>query len=114
MPVEKGILSMVVQHLPSPNVAQKNRLAVICPQLTKKASLLRTQIEECSQDEGAETVAYITKMQPFNSKIIEALTRIPNASGNSQAMIGFARVFSGRLKLGQKVHVIGAKHGVNG
>jgi hypothetical protein len=33
MPVEKGVLSMVVQHLPSPNVAQKNRVGVICPLL---------------------------------------------------------------------------------
>lgn len=33
MPVEKGVLSMVVQHLPSPNVAQRNRVGVICPLL---------------------------------------------------------------------------------
>lgn len=31
MPVEKGILSMVVQHLPAPNVAQRNRINLICP-----------------------------------------------------------------------------------
>lgn len=33
MPVEKGILSMVVLKLPSPVLAQRNRVSVFCPAL---------------------------------------------------------------------------------
>jgi ribosome assembly protein 1 len=33
MPMEKGILGMVVQHLPSPLRSNENKLSVICPAL---------------------------------------------------------------------------------
>ena len=39
MPVDKGLLSMVVNHLPSPNKAQRNRMCVICPSLDESKTL---------------------------------------------------------------------------
>lgn len=46
--------------------------------------------------------------------MIEVLTRSKERSSEPQKPIAFARVFSGTLKLGQSIFIMGAKHGING
>lgn len=55
----------------------------------------------------------MTKMQPFSARMFDLLTRQPEKSKETQRLIAFARVFSGTLKVGQKVYIIGPKHGIN-
>lgn len=120
MPVDKGILSLVVQQLPSPVIAQKHRISVISPNImleagqSEEVKFIKQSIENCMTGKDAPTIAYVTKMQPFSSRIFDVLTRQQNKSSETQKLIGFARVFSGVLRVGQKVFVMGAKHGHNG
>jgi translation elongation factor EF-G len=71
--------------------------------------LLMRAVESCDNSEDAPVVAFVSKM-----------VSIPKASFNERGLselvgttkdrtLGFARVYSGRLKRGQTVYVIGPK-----
>ena len=77
MPMEKGILGMVVQHLPSPLKSNEFKLPVICPALESEYPKypkvyddkileewknLKSAIIKCSNKLEDPAVAYITKM----------------------------------------------------
>lgn len=94
MPMEKGILGMVVQHLPAPTAAQKNRASIFCPALVNEADKtvhkneqdylkLKNSVLECNNSADEPVVAYITKMQPFSSRIYDVLTRASSKSAES-------------------------------
>lgn len=114
MPMEKGILGMVVQHLPSPRGAQESKLGVVCPQLLSQQGPLREALAKCANAAEGPTVAYITKMQPVSSRLYDVVTRAQVPSTGPVRSIAFSRVFSGCLTKGQKVFVMGPKHGLNG
>ena len=59
-------------------------------------------------------MAYVTKMQPISSRVYDIVTRAPEKSEQSIRFVAFSRVFSGTLKKGQTIFVMGPKHGVNG
>jgi len=68
LPVDKGLLSMVVRHLPAPHEAQGERIQVFCPELdTPKHSLLRENVALCKKE--GPLIVYISKMMPVNAKI---------------------------------------------
>ena len=72
-------------------------------------------MEKGKQDsEKYPLVVYVTKMQPYPSRLYDITTRSQEKSQGSQRLIGYARVFSGTLKAGQNVFIIGPKHGING
>jgi ribosome assembly protein 1 len=55
LPMEHGILKMVVDHLPCPLEAQKNRLRIFCPflaqaELPEKYTHIKASIEACKSD----------------------------------------------------------------
>ena len=107
MPVEKGILSMVILQLPSPVVAQKNRIGIICPgfkstklEKEEEFKLLKEGVEHCRQQNSYPVVVSITKMQPFNARLYDIVTRAEEKSVQSQRFVAFSRVFSGTLKVG--------------
>jgi translation elongation factor EF-G len=93
MPMEKGILGMVVAHLPSPRLAQESKLSIICPSLlqpkppkTEDSSWvipspqeewdrLREAVIGCKNGESAPAIAYVTKMQPVSSRLYDVVTR---------------------------------------
>ena len=91
-PMEHGILKMVVDHLPCPLEAQKDRLRVFCPFLTQpdlpeKYTQIKSSIEQCKSDlylkqeeEVPPTVVYVTKMQPFSARLYDITTRAEKKS----------------------------------
>jgi ribosome assembly protein 1 len=126
MPLEKGILSMVVTKCPSPKKAQQERMSVICPDLEseyppaylsehrEEFKQIRKSLMECSNTEDSPAVVYITKMQPVSAGLYDAVIKNKFAGGvlsSGVKLIAFARVFSGCLKPGQKVFIMGPKHG---
>ena len=115
MPMEKGILGMVVQHIPSPATAQETKIAVVCPGLKADRAprqdedseenqveweALKAAVIHCSHDSSAPVVAYATKMQPVSSRLYDIVTRAQVKSESSVRMVAFSRVFSGQLKRG--------------
>lgn len=49
-------------------------------------------------------------MQPFSSRIYNAVTRTNEQSASGQRLVAIARVYSGKLRIGSRVFVFGANH----
>lgn len=113
MPVDEGIFKMVIDHLPSPDQAQKLRYQQFCPilanpNISAPMKVLRDDIVNCNH-KGAVTV-FVTKMQAFSSRLYDITTRSQEKSTEKLRFVAISRVFSGVLKVGQKVLVMGARH----
>ena len=105
MPMKHGILKMVVDHIPSPDLAQKHRYKIFCPSLaiTPLKPILapiRAAIESCVTADSAPTVVYVTKMQPFSARLYDLATRADSMSTEKLKHIAISRVFSGTLRQG--------------
>ena len=67
-------------------------------------------IKKDETDEDVPTTVYVTKMQPFSSRLVDLLVRTTEKAEGKQTLIGVGRVYSGTLRVGQKVQVIGPRH----
>lgn len=91
LPAAEALLEMIVVHLPSPIVAQKYRVENLYegPKDDEAANAIRT----C--DPNGPLMLYVSKMVPTTDK------------GRFYA---FGRVFSGTVRTGQKVKIMGANY----
>lgn len=55
-------------------------------------------------------MVYVTKMQPYSSRLVDLLVRAQEKAECKQTLIGVGRVYSGMLRVGQTVQVIGPRH----
>jgi len=96
IPAGDALFNMIVDHLPSPVVAQKYRCEVLYtgPLDSAEAQAVR----ECDQRPEAPTSMYVSKMMPTSEK---------------GRFIAYGRVFSGVIKTGQEIRILGPeyKHG---
>lgn len=86
-PLHKIVLDMVIRHLPSPKDAQKYRIDKIWT--GDKESKIYKDMVECNVN--GELAAVVTKLVPD-----------PHAG-----MVATARIFSGSIKKGQQVYLVG-------
>ena len=95
LPVGDAILQMIVVHLPSPVAAQRYRVETLYdgPLDDAAAEAIRT----CATGEDAPLMMYVSKMVPSQDR------------GRFHA---FGRVFSGKIKSGQKVRILGPNYEV--
>ena len=93
LPVGDAILQMIVVHLPSPVAAQRYRVETLYdgPLDDAAAEAIRT----CATGEDAPLMMYVSKMVPSQDR------------GRFHA---FGRVFSGTIKSGQKVRILGTNY----
>ena len=90
LPAGDTILEMIVLHLPSPAEAQKYRVNnLYTGPLDDKTA---TAIRNCDNSVSAPLCMYVSKMVPTTDK---------------SGFYAFGRVFSGRIKTGQKVRIMG-------
>lgn len=69
LPAAKGLLDMVVEKLPSPVVAQRNRLGLLWPH-SKPDNVegaeawlrMKNAMENCDSSEGSPFIAFVSKM----------------------------------------------------
>eukprot|EP00004_Rigifila_ramosa_P025665 TRINITY_DN773_c0_g1_i12.p1 TRINITY_DN773_c0_g1~~TRINITY_DN773_c0_g1_i12.p1 ORF type:complete len:694 (-),score=189.37 TRINITY_DN773_c0_g1_i12:579-2630(-) len=92
LPLSDALLEMVVRHLPSPPSAQAQRAAALCAGAATEATA--GAIRAC--DAGGPVVVFVSKMVP--------------QPGSRSRFVAFGRVFSGTVRAGTVVQVIGA-HG---
>mmetsp|Transcript_2734 Transcript_2734/g.4663 ORF Transcript_2734/g.4663 Transcript_2734/m.4663 type:complete len:342 (+) Transcript_2734:445-1470(+) len=126
MPVEAGVFKMVIEHLPSPCQAQAERYLKFCPilanpKLPSALQRFKNGIMECNNviagqdgEANADTVVFITKMQPFSARLYDITIKSLERSQETQRLVAISRVFSGKLHVGQKVFVMGPRHQING
>ncbi|XP_021709805.1 elongation factor-like GTPase 1 [Aedes aegypti] len=127
LPMEKFLLELVVNNVPNPRMIPETKAEkLLCsrmedfhsfPEQTQKLS---KDILKC--DASSETlIVFISKMFPVDKKslpqnVVESFSRMTlmedseEAESCDEAFLAFARVYSGTLKRGDKVYVIGPKH----
>jgi len=95
LPAADALLEMIVLHLPSPATAQKYRYSTLYegPLDDKYATAIKT----C--DPEGPLVMYVSKMVPALDK---------------GRFVAFGRVFSGKVRTGQKVRIMGANYKMGG
>lgn len=159
LPLSKAVLISVVEQLPPPTTAQKDRMPHIIDSVPGKESVnedIKTAITEFSTKEESPVVAYVSKMISIPAKELKKVRRVqltaeemrelrrkktiedarrlqakeagivtaePEESedeengkkeqeeeDDSEKLIGFARVYSGTIKTGQELYVLGPKY----
>eukprot|EP00742_Colponemidia_sp_Colp-10_P021516 GILJ01025253.1.p1 GENE.GILJ01025253.1~~GILJ01025253.1.p1 ORF type:complete len:624 (-),score=49.81 GILJ01025253.1:116-1987(-) len=90
MPLGPTVLKMVVNHLPSPLAAQQYRAELL---YSGPADTYRKNIQECSPN--APLIIYVSKIVPI---------------WRGTSLSAFGRVFSGTLKAGHKVRIMGSNY----
>ncbi|GJD09514.1 Elongation factor 2 [Galdieria sulphuraria] len=91
LPADGALLEMMVMHLPSPAVAQKYRVENLYEGPMDDAAA--TAIRNC--DPNGPLMVYISKMVPATDK---------------GRFVAFGRVFSGTVKTGMKVRILGPNY----
>jgi ribosome assembly protein 1 len=111
LPLDRLLLDRIVEQLPNPIQAQQFRLPYLL-QLGLRQQQLPPNIEEalsvCSISEEVPLVAFVSKMVTFSRKQVNERGLEWAMEGN-EVVIGFGRVYAGRVRRGQEVFVIGAK-----
>ena len=90
IPAGNALLDMIVEHLPSPDTAQKYRAELLYS--GPMDSVEAQAVVECDQSASAPMSMYVSKMVPTSEK------------GRFYA---FGRVFSGSIKTGQEIRILG-------
>jgi len=91
LPAHDALLEMLVQHLPSPKVAQKYRASTLYTGPTD--DIYHAGIKNC--DSSGPLMMYISKLIPTPDK---------------GRFFAFGRVFSGTVRTGQKVKIMGPNY----
>ncbi|EPY18838.1 elongation factor 2 [Strigomonas culicis] len=102
LPLAKCVLNMVCRELDSPVVAQQRRLPGLIPNFGAVPPPVRDALLRCDASADAPCVVYICKLIDTQYLVGRA---IGSAAASDDAFIGFARVYSGRIRTGQAVHV---------
>ncbi|CBH09874.1 translation elongation factor EF-2, putative [Trypanosoma brucei gambiense DAL972] len=102
MPLAKCVLSTVCSKLDSPVSAQRRRLRFLIPRFDEAPTAVREALMNCSPAPDVPCVVYVCKLVDTQFLVGTTLGREGN---DDDAFIGFARVYSGRLRPGMKMYV---------
>ncbi|XP_055544597.1 elongation factor-like GTPase 1 [Wyeomyia smithii] len=127
LPIEKSLLHLVVQTVPNPQLIPESKAEkLLCSRMEdfkafpERTQALKQDVMKC--DAGSQTLlVFISKMFPVDGKSLPScamengLANLTLDSGqpkdaNDEIFLAFARVYSGTLKKGSKVFVVGPKH----
>eukprot|EP00873_Tetraselmis_striata_P038957 jgi/Tetstr1/459221/TSEL_000031.t1 len=123
LPLSEAILGMVTEQLPSPPAAAPERLARLLPAQPDLSELppadagrVRAMVRRvsasvgcCGSGDDAPVVVYVSKM------ISVPATTLPRNPGDplpdtKEVFLAFGRVFSGRVREGQRLHVLSSAY----
>ncbi|XP_049849079.1 elongation factor-like GTPase 1 [Schistocerca gregaria] len=111
LPLSRTVLSASVRRLPSPSRAQSWRLECLwrpsIHDFTAEGLALQKRFRDsllgCSRLPDAPTIAYV-------SKVFSLADDRRRPDSNRQKLVAVARLFSGRLRVGDRVHVLGPRY----
>ena len=116
LPLSPAVLEMVAHCLPSPTGSSTRRVHRLMPAPTLKQVLAaddaaalaasRKAVSKCSTSEGSVMTAFISKMLAVPASAVHG----KSTEGASSVFLGFGRVYSGTLREGDTVHVIGGTY----
>lgn len=102
LPLAKCVLDVVCEKLDSPVVAQRRRLRSLIPRFDDTPAEVKEALMDCSTSPDAPCIVYVCKL--IDTQFLVG-TMIGQEENSEDAFIGFARVYSGRLRPGQTVYV---------
>ncbi|ESL10709.1 translation elongation factor EF-2 [Trypanosoma rangeli SC58] len=102
LPLADCVLSVVCEQLDSPVVAQRRRVPFLIPRFAEAPMHIQEALMSCSASPGAPCIVYVCKL--IDTQFLVGTT-IGQEEDGDHAFIGCARVYSGRLRPGQKVYV---------
>eukprot|EP00357_Protocruzia_adherens_P010886 CAMPEP_0114986166 /NCGR_PEP_ID=MMETSP0216-20121206/8279_1 /TAXON_ID=223996 /ORGANISM="Protocruzia adherens, Strain Boccale" /LENGTH=813 /DNA_ID=CAMNT_0002348579 /DNA_START=60 /DNA_END=2501 /DNA_ORIENTATION=- len=125
--LDRVILDMVIEHLPSPHEAQAIRIRSICQGLNQLIQVesdesrrnrmirIKESVKKCDNSDDAPVVIFASKLNWVPSENILRVgdAHLAYSGGRAESkkeMIAFARIFSGKLSNNSPVFVLGPKH----
>ncbi|KAH9599634.1 Elongation factor EFG [Trypanosoma melophagium] len=102
LPIAKCVLSTICEKLDSPVEAQRRRLRFLMPKFDEAPTSVQKALMDCSPSADAPCIVYVCKL--IDTQFLVG-TIIGQEGCSDDAFIGFARVYSGRLKPGKTVYV---------
>ncbi|XP_039450927.1 elongation factor-like GTPase 1 [Culex pipiens pallens] len=128
LPIESSLLALILQIVPNPRqIPESKAEKLLCSRMEDfrtfpaQTQALKQDILKCDSA-APNLIVFISKMFPadrsaFPGSVVECFSRmalLDSADGDSEqadeAFLAFARVYSGTLRRGDKVYVIGPKH----
>ena len=113
--LSKHALDCVSKVVPSPRDLCEKRIERLLSsslkkfhQLPDETRKLKETFLQCSHSADAVKVACVSKMIPLEEK--RSNQTVSEANVSNTVFLGFARVFSGRLSIGDKLFVLGPRH----
>jgi ribosome assembly protein 1 len=116
LPLARATLLTVIDKLPSPIEAQPVKVPpILLPKprssYTQPTLALEPALVRC--DPSGETIAFVAKMISVPKQLISGYRAGDgdvDANNSAELLVGVARVFSGTLHAGAKVHVLGPRY----
>uniref|UniRef100_A0A669D195 Elongation factor-like 1 n=1 Tax=Oreochromis niloticus TaxID=8128 RepID=A0A669D195_ORENI len=134
LPVSQAVLSMVCEKLPSPLEMAAERVEKLMSvgarrfdSLPEQTQHLKTAFLQCSSEEKAPVIVFVSKMFAVDLCVCRTRTDLVSLSANmenltlkdskpeeeeepKETFVAFARVYSGVVRRGQRVFVLGPKY----
>uniref|UniRef100_H2YCF6 Ribosome assembly protein 1 n=1 Tax=Ciona savignyi TaxID=51511 RepID=H2YCF6_CIOSA len=124
LPLADAVLSSVCQYLPSPSEINGDRVEGLMCAATKSFSALHQESRALKQDflscdpTSSTTIVLVSKMVAVEAKLMPqnkpryllCTSLLVFENEKNEQFIAFARVFSGTLKVGQTLFVLGPKY----
>eukprot|EP01114_Cavostelium_apophysatum_P018773 TRINITY_DN5886_c0_g1_i1.p1 TRINITY_DN5886_c0_g1~~TRINITY_DN5886_c0_g1_i1.p1 ORF type:complete len:1020 (-),score=286.89 TRINITY_DN5886_c0_g1_i1:4-3063(-) len=126
LPINEAVLQMVIDTLPSPKAAQPIRIPKIwqppvgtTDEMIQQLQHLKNNMLECDASDSAELVVFVSKIfsvppESFQNVIVQPGQKMEGQAQTvrptEEKFIAFARVFSGTLRKGRKVHILGPRY----
>jgi ribosome assembly protein 1 len=117
LPISESILRMVVDIVPNPVQAHAIRIPVLWKpnsilysnDIVKEQQLMKESMKLCDR-QAPNVVCFISKIFCVSNDQIAYRKGDPILDKDKQSFIGFGRIFSGTLKVGDKIYVLGPKY----
>ncbi|CAG7853063.1 Ribosome assembly protein 1; AltName: Full=EF-2 like GTPase; AltName: Full=Elongation factor-like 1 [Serendipita indica DSM 11827] len=132
LPLASCTIQAVIDIVPPPTIAQETRLPkIVYPDLSEETKEPKNKLERglwaCDSQEDSYVIAYVSKMFAVQRKDMPESKRAPGsrnaeskededatptieADENDEVLLGFSRLYSGRLRTGSTVAVILPKY----
>ena len=124
LPLSTALLSMVVRCVPDPRASQEKRVAVLWPHdAPADTEPVRAAIAACDTSEAAPLVVFVSKMLAVPRSLLKNAAAAHPLPGDTSGegggsvqdqddteFVAFARVFSGVVRPGEPVFVLGPKY----
>lgn len=116
LPISNALLEMAVT-LPNPCEAQESRISILWHKSTHDLTTegiqlqnkLHASIASADRSENAPVAAYVSKVFAVPNEQFPRNARIKLEPGK-KTLIAMTRLFSGEIKVGDEVHILGARY----